>query len=82
VLLPITVIDTHEDVHGVIDVLNEGRISSLLSEQLGYSRADAIGFSMLLSEVSQNIIEHADAPGWVSIQTYDWSRRRWGGAWR
>ncbi len=78
VLLPITVIDTHEDVHGVIDVLNEGRISSLLSEQLGYSRADAIGFSMLLSEVSQNIIEHADAPGWVAIQTYDWSRRRAG----
>jgi hypothetical protein len=78
VLLPITVIDTHEDVHGVIDVLNEGRISSLLSEQLGYSRADAIGFSMLLSEVSQNIIEHADAPGWVAIQTYDWSRRKAG----
>jgi hypothetical protein len=78
VLLPITVIDTHEDVHGVIDVLNEGRISAVLSEQLGYSRADAIGFSMLLSEVSQNIIEHADAPGWVAIQTYDWSRRKAG----
>lgn len=73
VLLPITVIDTHEDVHGVIDVLNEGRISALLAEQLGYSRADAIAFSMLLSEVSQNIIEHADSPGWVGIQTY----RRW-----
>src|SRR5687768_3210477 len=32
-----------------------------------------MAFSMLLSEVSQNIIEHADAPGWVGIQTY----RRW-----
>jgi hypothetical protein len=73
VLLPITVIDTHEDVHGVIEALNEHRISTLLSEQLGYSRADAIAFSMLLSEVSQNIIEHAGAPGWVGIQTY----RRW-----
>ncbi|HYW06957.1 MAG TPA: hypothetical protein VE913_08375 [Longimicrobium sp.] len=78
VLLPITTIDTHEDVHGVIDVLNEGRISAVLTEQLGYSKSDAIGFSMLLSEVSQNIIEHADGPGWVAIQTYDWSRRKVG----
>ncbi|HEU0055595.1 MAG TPA: hypothetical protein VFQ39_20545, partial [Longimicrobium sp.] len=73
VLLPITVINSHEDVHGVVDELNAGRISTLLSDQLGYTKADAIGFSMLLSEVSQNIIEHADAPGWVGIQTY----RRW-----
>lgn len=75
VLLPITVIGSHDDVHGVVDVLNEGRVSSLLADQLGYSKADAIGFSMLLSEVSQNIIEHADAPGWVGIQTYNWQRR-------
>ncbi|HEX2079072.1 MAG TPA: ATP-binding protein [Longimicrobium sp.] len=72
-LLPITVIGSHDDVHGVIEALNEQRISDLLSEQLGYSKADAMAFSMLLSEVSQNIIEHADAPGWVGIQTY----RRW-----
>ena len=75
VLLPITVIGSHDDVHGVVDVLNEGRVSALLAEQLGYSKADAIGFSMLLSEVSQNIIEHADAPGWVGIQVYNWQRR-------
>ena len=75
VLLPITVINSHEDVHGVVDELNEGRISALLADQLGYSKTDAIAFSMLLSEVSQNIIEHADAPGWVGIQTY----RRWKG---
>ena len=73
VLLPITVIGSSDDVHGVIEVLNEHRIGKLLSEQLGYSPADAMAFSMLLSEVSQNIIEHADAPGWVGIQTY----RRW-----
>jgi hypothetical protein len=75
VLLPITVIGSHEDVHGVVDELNEGRVSALLAEQLGYSKADAIAFSMLLSEVSQNIIEHADAPGWVGIQVYNWQRR-------
>jgi hypothetical protein len=75
VLLPITVIGSHDDVHGVIEEMNEGRISTLLAEQLGYSRSDAISFSMLLSEVSQNIIEHADAPGWVGIQTYNWAKR-------
>jgi hypothetical protein len=73
VLLPITVIRSADDVHGVIEELNEQRISKLLTEQLGYSRTDGITFSMLLSEVSQNIVEHADAPGWVGIQTY----RRW-----
>jgi hypothetical protein len=75
VLLEITRVQSHEDVHGVIDVLNESRISTILAEQLNYSRADAIGFSMLLSEVSQNIIEHADAPGWVGIQIYNWAKR-------
>lgn len=75
VLLEITRVQSHEDVHGVIDVLNESRISTLLADQLKYSRADAIGFSMLLSEVSQNIIEHADAPGWVGIQIYNWQKR-------
>jgi hypothetical protein len=75
VLLPITRISSHEDVHGVIDNLNEVRISTILADQLGYSRSDAISFSMLLSEVSQNIIEHADAPGWVGIQTYNWAKR-------
>jgi len=73
VLLPITVIGSADDVHGVIEELNEHRIGKLLSEQLGYSPADSMAFSMLLSEVSQNIVEHADAPGWVGIQTY----RRW-----
>ncbi len=30
---------------------------------------------MILSEVCQNIVEHAGAAGWVSAQTYNWSRR-------
>jgi hypothetical protein len=73
VLLPITVIHSHDDVHGVVEELNEHRISRLLEEELGYSKIDGASFSMLLSEVTQNIIEHADAPGWVAIQSY----RRW-----
>ncbi|HEU0015041.1 MAG TPA: ATP-binding protein [Longimicrobium sp.] len=72
-LLPITAINSHEDIHGVIEHVNEHRISTVLQEQLGYSRADAMAFSMMLSEVAQNITEHAEAPGWVGIQTY----KRW-----
>lgn len=32
-------------------------------------------FSVILSEVCQNIIEHAEAPGWVAAQSYNWARR-------
>lgn len=74
VLLEITPINSHEDVHGVIEHLQD-RAGAILTDQLGYSRADAGMFSMVLSEVCQNIIEHAEAGGWVGIQTYKWARR-------
>jgi anti-sigma regulatory factor (Ser/Thr protein kinase) len=74
VLLEITPINSHEDVHGVIDHVQE-RAGAILTERLNYSRADAAMFSMILSEVCQNIIEHAETGGWVGIQTYNWARR-------
>lgn len=74
VLLEITPIRSHHDVHGVIDHLQE-RASAILAERLGYSKGDAGMFSMVLSEVCQNIIEHAESGGWVGIQTYNWARR-------
>ena len=73
-LLEITPIRSHEDVHGVIEHVQE-RAGTILTERLGYSRADAAMFSMMLSEVCQNIIEHAEAGGWVGIQTYNWAKR-------
>lgn len=78
VLLPITVIDSHDAVHHVVDLVNADAIRTLISQQLGYSGPEAVKFSIMMSEVSQNIMEHADAPGWVAVQTYDWSRRRIG----
>jgi hypothetical protein len=30
---------------------------------------------VILSEVCGNILEHAEAPGWVAAQTYHWSKR-------
>lgn len=74
VLLEITPIRSHEDVHEVIDHVQE-RAGAILTDQLRYSGVDAGRFSMILSEVCQNIIEHAEAGGWVGIQTYNWARR-------
>jgi signal transduction histidine kinase len=74
VLLEITPINSHEDVHAVIDRVQE-RAGAILTERLGYSRGDAAMFSMVLSEVCQNIIEHAETGGWVGIQSYNWARR-------
>ncbi len=74
VLLEITSIRSHEDVHGVIEHVQD-RAGVILSEKLGYSKGDAGLFSMVLSEVCQNIIEHAQAGGWVGIQAYNSARR-------
>lgn len=74
VLLEITQIRSHDDVHGVIEHVQE-RAGTILTEILNYSPADAVPFSIMLSEVCQNIIEHAETGGWVGIQTYNWARR-------
>lgn len=72
VLLEITQIRSHDDVHEVIDHVQE-RAGTILIEKLHYSQADAVPFSIMLSEVCQNIIEHAESGGWVGIQTYNWA---------
>lgn len=74
VLLEITPIRDHRDVHRVIAEVHE-RASMILRERLGYSMAESAGFSLVLSEVCQNIIEHAGTEGWVGIQSYHWARR-------
>lgn len=74
VLLEITPIRSHGDVHGVVDRVHE-RASQILLRQLNYPLVEAVQFSVVLSEVCQNIIEHADAGGWVAAQTYNWARR-------
>ncbi len=74
VLLEITPILENHDVHGVVERVQE-RAGILLSRTLGYPPSSVIPFSVMLSEVCQNILEHAGAPGWVAAQTYNWSRR-------
>jgi anti-sigma regulatory factor (Ser/Thr protein kinase) len=74
VLLEITPIATNSDVHAVVDRV-QTRAGTILSKTLGYPPSAVVQFSVILSEVCQNIIEHAEAPGWVAAQTYNWARR-------
>lgn len=74
VLLEITPIGSHADVHHVVDRV-QGRASSILSTKLNYSATAAVPFAVILSEVCQNIVEHAEAPGWVAAQSYFWKQR-------
>jgi hypothetical protein len=74
VLLEITPINSHADVHAVVDLVND-RGMAILTKQLKYPPREAFQFSVVLSEVCQNIIEHAETGGWVATQTYTWTKR-------
>jgi hypothetical protein len=74
VLLEITPVNSHQDVHTVVDLVNE-RGMRILTSQLNYPPREAFQFSVILSEVCQNIIEHSEAGGWVATQTYNWSKK-------
>jgi anti-sigma regulatory factor (Ser/Thr protein kinase) len=76
-LLEITPIRSHHDVHTVVERVRE-RAATILLSKLHYPRPSVIQFSVLLSEVCQNIIEHAESEGWVCAQTYKY-RERLGG---
>jgi len=74
VLLEITPIAANADVHQVVDRV-QTQAGAILSSKLGYPPTAVVQFSVILSEVCQNIIEHAEAPGWVAAQAYNWARR-------
>ncbi|MGQ0560799.1 MAG: hypothetical protein ACT443_02880, partial [Gemmatimonadota bacterium] len=74
VLLEITAVNSHQDVHAVVDRVNR-RAMDILTRQLNYPKLQAGQFSVILSEVCQNIIEHAEAGGWVATQTYTYKKR-------
>ena len=74
VLLEITPIAANADVHEVVDRV-QSKAGTILTTKLGYPGTSVVQFSVILSEVCQNIIEHAEAPGWVAAQSYNWARR-------
>lgn len=73
-LLEITPIRSNQDVHQVVERVRE-RAALILESRLHYPKPSVIQFSVMLSEVCQNILEHAEAGGWVCAQTYFWKRR-------
>lgn len=74
VLLEITRIAANADVHSMVDRVHRGA-GEILSSRLAYPSSAVVQFSVILSEVCQNILEHADAEGWVAAQAYNWARR-------
>ena len=74
VLLEITPIAANADVHAVVDRV-QSRAGAILTAKLGYPATAVVPFSVILSEVCQNIIEHAEASGWVAAQAYNWAKR-------
>jgi anti-sigma regulatory factor (Ser/Thr protein kinase) len=71
--LEITPVVRTEDVQHVVAHIQDR--STAIITTLGLPASASIGFSVVLSETCQNIIEHAGAPGWVAVQTYNRQRR-------
>ncbi|NIN13451.1 MAG: hypothetical protein GTN62_11455 [Gemmatimonadales bacterium] len=74
VLLEITPVRGTDDVHGVVETIQE-RSAAILAGELGLEATATMGFAMALSEACQNIVEHAGTSGWVAVQAYHWRRR-------
>lgn len=74
VLLEITPVARSEDVHEVVDRIQQ-KSQAMLVKELGIDAKATIGFAMTLSEACQNIVEHAGRGGWAAVQSYRWQRR-------
>lgn len=74
VLLEITPVAKSEDVHEVVGRIQQ-KAQQILSNELNIDAKATVGFAMTLSEVCQNIVEHAGRGGWVMVQTYRWTKR-------
>ena len=74
VLLEITPVVKSEDVHEVVGRIQQ-KAQQILAKELNIDAKATVGFAMTLSEVCQNIVEHAGRGGWVAVQTYTWRKR-------
>jgi anti-sigma regulatory factor (Ser/Thr protein kinase) len=74
VLLEITPVVRSEDVHEVVDRIQQ-RAHQILVKELNLDPQSTMRFAMTLSEACQNIVEHAGVGGWVAVQTYKWQKR-------
>lgn len=74
VLLEITPVVGSDDVHGVVEKVQQ-KAQAILVNELKLDATATMRFSMALSETCQNIVEHAQRGGWVAVQTYRWQKR-------
>jgi hypothetical protein len=74
VLLEITPVTRSEDVHDVVGRIQQ-KAQQILSRELNIDAKATVGFAMTLSEICQNIVEHAGRGGWVSVQAYTYKKR-------
>ena len=74
VLLEITPIAKSNDVHDIVGRVQE-KAQQIIKTELKLESKAIVGFAMTLSEVCQNIIEHAGHGGWVAVQSYRWTKR-------
>lgn len=74
VLLELTPITRSDDVHEVVGRI-QAKAQQIIAKELSLDPKAIVGFTMTLSEVCQNIIEHAGLGGWVMVQSYNYARR-------
>ena len=74
VLLEITPVVQSEDVHTVVERI-QAKAQAILVHELNLEAIATMRFAMTLSEVCQNIVEHAGQGGWVAVQTYTYRQR-------
>lgn len=74
VLLPVTAMRDTGDVHRVVDRVTE-HATHLLRKELHLEAPVVGGFGVSLSELCQNVVEHAGTGGWVAVHIYNFRRR-------
>ncbi len=74
VLLECTPVARSDDVHTVVGRIQQ-KAQEIITRELNLDAKATIGFTMTLSEVCQNIVEHAGRGGWVAVQRYNWAKR-------
>lgn len=74
VLLEITPVAKSDDVHDVVEKI-QAKAHTILVNELHLDPTSTMRFAMTLSEVCQNIVEHAQTTGWVAVQTYRYRQR-------
>lgn len=73
-LLPITPIRDARDVHEVVGSITD-RAAAMLRDELKLEAPVVGGFGQSLSEICQNIVEHAGTGGWAAAHIYHYRRR-------